>query len=53
MYVGLVYSVLTYVGLPWSGASLNPARSLGAAVIAGDFEHHWVCHGDQLGRDTS
>ncbi len=27
---------------PFTGASLNPARSLGASIIAGDFENHWI-----------
>ncbi|XP_016364546.1 aquaporin-4-like [Sinocyclocheilus rhinocerous] len=26
----------------FSGASLNPARSLGPAIILGYWEHHWV-----------
>ncbi|EDQ93152.1 uncharacterized protein MONBRDRAFT_2529, partial [Monosiga brevicollis MX1] len=42
IYVGMAYAALTYVGFPWSNASLNPARSFGAAVIADEWDSHWV-----------
>lgn len=29
-------------GIPFSGASVNPARSFGPALIAGDFDGFWV-----------
>jgi len=40
--IGLcVAGIILYAG-PLTGASLNPARTLGPSVLAGHFEHHWV-----------
>jgi len=38
------YSVLVdhMIGVPFTGASMNPARSFGPAVISGFWVNHWV-----------
>ncbi len=40
--VGAVIAMEALFAGPVSGASMNPARSLGPAVVAGRFEHLWV-----------
>src|SRR5205814_538169 len=42
--VGLTILVLHTVGIPWTGPSVNPARSFGAAVVKGYpcWETHWI-----------
>ena len=37
-YIGLV----SVWGAPVSGASMNPARSLGPELIAGDLTNYWI-----------
>lgn len=39
---GLTIAGLSLAGGPWTGASLNPARSLGPAVWTGVWTMHWV-----------
>lgn len=40
--VGATIALEALVGGPVSGASMNPARSFGPALIAGDFSAHWI-----------
>jgi len=38
------YSVLVgnMIGVPFTGASMNPARSFGPAVVSNHWENHWI-----------
>ncbi|KAJ1539638.1 hypothetical protein HK405_012618 [Cladochytrium tenue] len=40
--IGLYVFVAHLVSLPYTNTSINPARSLGAAAIAGVWTNHWV-----------
>jgi len=40
--VGMAILVLHCVGIPLTGASMNPARSFGPAVVHGCWANHWV-----------
>ena len=40
--IGLVVLVDIMVGLPMTGASMNPARSLGPALVSGEWANHWI-----------
>ncbi|KAL6426947.1 hypothetical protein ACFW04_009274 [Cataglyphis niger] len=42
LLIGLVVTVGHIVGVPRTGAGMNPARSLGSAVVMGAFDDHWV-----------
>ena len=40
--IGAAVAVGALWGGPVSGASMNPARSFGPALISGTWDHHWV-----------
>ncbi len=40
--IGGTVALGALVGGPISGASMNPARSIGPAIISGDFAHLWI-----------
>lgn len=42
LMVGLVVGANILAGGPFSGASMNPARSFGPALASGNWTDHWV-----------
>nr|QKE23021.1 aquaporin 14 [Lateolabrax maculatus] len=40
--IGLAHTAGVLIGARFSGASMNPARSLGPAIITGFWENHWI-----------
>lgn len=40
--IPLTLLVIHFAGIPLSGSSVNPARSLGPALVAGDFSKLWI-----------
>jgi aquaporin Z len=40
--IPLTLTVIHFVGIPLSGASVNPVRSLGPAIVAGDYTGLWI-----------
>ncbi|CAG5097263.1 Similar to AGAP008842: Aquaporin AQPAn.G (Anopheles gambiae) [Cotesia congregata] len=42
LIIGLAVTVGHIVGVPRTGAGMNPARSLGSSVVMGSFDNHWL-----------
>lgn len=40
--IGGMIFLLHLVGVPLTGASMNPARTLGPAIISGHWDFHWI-----------
>jgi aquaporin Z len=40
--IGLMVTIDILAGGPVTGASMNPARSFGPALVAGDWQFHWM-----------
>ncbi|KAL3701679.1 hypothetical protein R1sor_019701 [Riccia sorocarpa] len=40
--IGFTVLACSLVGLPYTGASMNPARSFGPALISWDWHRHWI-----------
>jgi glycerol uptake facilitator-like aquaporin len=40
--IGIAFFLVILAIAPISGASLNPARSLGPALLSGYFSHLWI-----------
>ncbi len=42
LFIGLTVTIDILVGGPFTGASLNPARSFGPALVSGMWANHWI-----------
>ncbi|HEV8544858.1 MAG TPA: aquaporin, partial [Candidatus Limnocylindrales bacterium] len=40
--IPLTLLMIHFVAIPISGASVNPARALGPAIVSGNYEHLWI-----------
>lgn len=40
--IGGMIFLIHLVGVPLTGASVNPARTLGPAIVSGHWEFHWI-----------
>jgi aquaporin Z len=42
LVIPLTLVMIHFVGIPLTGASVNPVRSLAPAIVSGDYKHLWV-----------
>ena len=42
LLIGLTVSLAHLLLIPYTGTSINPARSIGPAIVANSWENHWV-----------
>jgi glycerol uptake facilitator-like aquaporin len=42
LVIGFTIVVDHLVGVPITGAGMNPARSFGPALMAGAWDNHWI-----------
>ena len=42
LLIGLTVSLAHLLLIPYTGTSINPARSIGPAIVANQWENHWV-----------
>lgn len=40
--IGLTLAAIHLVGIPLTGTSVNPARTFGPALVAGEWDHFWI-----------
>jgi aquaporin TIP len=40
--IGMAVILDHIIGVPLTGASMNPARSLGPALVSGTWDNHWI-----------
>ncbi|KAI8620049.1 aquaporin-like protein [Chytriomyces sp. MP71] len=42
MQIGIYVFVAHLLAIPYTNTSINPARSLGASIVAGIWDNHWL-----------
>jgi aquaporin TIP len=40
--IGLAIMLIHFVAVPWTGASVNPARSFGPALVTNEWKNFWI-----------